>query len=565
MQKAEKAGRRILKQAVLLIAIVLAGLWLASASAVLVMNIAGYVGGPVHEWLADKGWPRVMRRCALFWAAVFLAIFLRRMGWRGWKDAGFTTDDPVWSRVSWRRLVSRGIVFGLAMMGVLCALNMFLGVRVPSPHKGWLAIANRSINFIMSGIFAALIEETICRGILFRLAARTWNVCSGAIIVSVFFALAHFVESAPEAFHGDGFLKTSTNVFISTLVMLPSEPDFWPRMLNLTLLGVVLSAMVIRTKTIWFGVGAHAAWVWMIKFNNYLTDLNQSSPLLTWFGRRGDFMDSMAAGGILAVMAGLILLRAAPACISLRKNGIHWHVAPEELDAFENWVDRHFRPDSRFVSNPGEDKRPDRAPRVLKEYEGCRVSAREGWIVKEYYPKPRWKSVRFLFMPVRARRGFMLARKLSSLGIPTPDAVAWAVKRRFLLARASFAVTREIENAQQMTNWLKEGLSKPEAREALASYGGLMAMFHINRFSNRDFKHENVMCSRSSPAILWVVDLDGVRKKWRITRGRAGKDLMRVGRSLKEFGPLSESNMRAFFDAYNGVVPQRLRRNDFPP
>ncbi len=203
--------------------------------------------------------------------------------------------------------------------------------------------------------------------------------------------------------------------------------------------------------------------------------------------------------------------------------------------------------------------------RVFKEYEGCRVSARDGLVLKEYWPRRGWKGLRFAVMPSRASRGFRLARSLAKQGISTPEAIAWAVKRRSVFKRACYAVTRELTEAVPLTGWLSDHLNDTSAgADVMAAYGRMMAIFHAGGYSNRDFKHENVMCAVNSPADLWVVDLDGVSPKFMITRCRARKDLMRVGLSLAELGWRRDTDAQAFFAGYNAVVPARLRRSNFP-
>jgi len=98
----------------------------------------------------------------------------------------------------------------------------------------------------------------------------------------------------------------------------------------------------------------------------------------------------------------------------------------------------------------------------------------------------------------------------------------------------------------------------------MEAYGKLMADFHCHGYSNRDLKHENVMCSKETPWLLQVVDLDGVHKKTLITRRRAGKDLFRIGDSLASLGWNHADEIAAFFKAYNAKVPPRLRFRSFP-
>lgn len=87
-------------------------------------------------------------------------------------------------------------------------------------------------------------------------------------------------------------------------------------------------------------------------------------------------------------------------------------------------------------------------------------------------------------------------------------------------------------------------------------------MFHAGNYSNRDLKHENVMVGVDQR--LWAVDMDGIRKKIRITRRRAARDLFRIGDCLAKFNRAEPPDVQAFFSGYNRLVPPRLRRHDFP-
>ncbi len=253
-----------------------------------------------------------------------------------------------------------------------------------------------------------------------------------------------------------------------------------------------------------------------------------------------------------------------PSEVELRHGALTWWIAPGARKEFTNWLDRNFRARSALETDPPRRGAPAGA-RVFKEYEGCRVSAVDGLVLKEYWPKLGWKGLRFAVMPSRASRGFHLARALARLGIRTPEAVAWTVRSRLFFKRASYAVTRELTKAVPLTDWLSSNVEEAAAGAyVMAAYGRMMAMFHAGGYSNRDFKHENVMCSINSPDDLWVVDLDGVSQKLLITRRRAGKDLMRVGLSLGELGWRRDQDVRAFFEGYNSVAPARLHRNNFP-
>ncbi|MDP2991379.1 MAG: lipopolysaccharide kinase InaA family protein, partial [Kiritimatiellota bacterium] len=374
-----------------------------------------------------------------------------------------------------------------------------------------------------------------------------------AVLSSLVFAVAHFIEPANEAFSGASFLSVTPAVFVSTFTLFWKVPSLAIQFINLSLLGIVLCAFVIRTKTIWLSVGAHVAWVWMSKLHGAITMFYPPAPLAAWLGKRNDFMDSILATVMLAGLLVWIVTRAANSGRPLRRHGRKWHILPGEENRFANWLDSQ----AQAEASP--------SGRVLKAYAGCRVTAQAGMVLKEYRPVDGWRGWRFGLRPSRTRRAFLMGRRLADCGIPTPTPIAWAIERRFGLRRADDCLTAELDQAEPLTAWLQRQTTDPTMRASvMRAYGQLAAAFHRNGFFNRDLKHENVLCAIADPRQLWVVDLDGVRRRGWITRRRAERDLRRVGLSLASAGWSGKSDVTAFFNAYNTTVSARLRRAGFP-
>ncbi|MFH1968959.1 MAG: lipopolysaccharide kinase InaA family protein [Verrucomicrobiota bacterium] len=542
-----------------------AGIWLASALSVLIMNGAHAWGGVAGAYLIEEGADKVMRRCLLGFSIAFLMIFLWRAGWRGWKDCGFTTTDPDWSWRPWHAGLLNGIVLGILTMGVVGTLTILAGIHRLYITLSLTSILIKVVALLLSALVVGFFEETVVRGILFRVLARIWRAWPAAVLSSLIFAVAHFIEPSQEAFIGTSFLSVTQAVFVSTFTMFWQTPSLGLQFINLSLLGIVLCAFVIRTKTIWLSVGAHVAWVWMIKLHGSITMFYPPAPLVAWLGKRNDFMDSILATVMLTGLLVWIVTREANCGRPLyRRQGPHqrqwphqhgqmWHVLPGEITRFSHWLDSQAQAE------------PPPSGRVLKAYAGCRVTAQAGMVLKEYRPVDGWRGWRFSLRPSRTRRAFLMGRRLADCGIPTPTPIAWAVERRFGLRRANHGITAELEQAEPLTAWLQRQATDPAARASVMhAYGQLTAAFHRNGFFNRDLKHENVLCAITDPRQLWVVDLDGVHWRGWITRRRAARDLRRVGLSLATAGWSGEPDVAAFFKAYNAAVPARLRREGFP-
>lgn len=564
---------------VLAVLFLTAGIWLASALAVLIMNAAHAWGGVVGAYLIEEGAEKVMRRCLLGFSIAFLMIFLWRAGWRGLKDCGFTTTDPNWSWRPWHAGLLHGLLLGILTMGVVGGTTILAGIHRLYINNWGLDDWIKILVLLPSALVIGFFEETVVRGILFRVLARIWRAWPAAVLSSLVFAVAHFVEPAPEAFIGTAFISTTHAVFVSTFSMFWKVPSLALQFINLSLLGIVLCAFVIHTKTIWLSIGAHVAWVWMIKLHGLTTMFYPPAPLVAWLGKRNDFMDSILATIMLVGLLAWTVTCKANCGRPLRRHGQSWHVLPGAEDRLANWLagDSQAQAEARpseaprnkpqgiFAEHCEASFRAKKGERVLKAYPGCRVTAQAGMVFKEYRPVAGWRGWRFGLRPSRTRRAFLMGRRLADCGIPTPTPIAWAIERRIGLRRADYGLTTELAHTEPLTDWLQRQVSDPGLRASVMhAYGQLTAAFHCNGFFNRDLKHENVLCAIADPRQLWVVDLDGVRWRGWITRRRAARDLRRVGLSLASAGWSGANDVAAFFKAYNNAVPTRLRREAFP-
>jgi len=530
--------------------VVFCALIAASAAATAgLLNLAAFINSPLGTFLTDKGPARIMRRLLMAGAVIAIVLSLKKLGWQGWRDCGWAAaENPRGSRPI---QFMAGVALGAASLGGIALLTVFTGLHHLRPAESlWPGIAAECVFFLASGLIVALVEETVCRGILFRVFARMSGAIPGAVIISILFAAAHFISPSDASFHGRSFAEVVANVFLSTLASIVPPGEALVRFINLALLGVLLCAFVMRTGTIWMSVGAHAAWVFMIKLHSHATVFNPAAFQSSWLGQRNDFMDSLAVAVIFLLMIALALRRESNTGRAEMIAGAAWRAdAPSrELDSF-----RAAGPDMF------------RGGRVLKAYPGCEVIAASGLVFKKRYPRSALHALRFAFRSPRARRAFALSLELVARGVPTPPVLAWSAGRSFGFLVSESMVVREASGAEPLTDWLARKTDDSALRAmVMEAYGKLAAAFHANCYSNRDLKHENVMCAREAPWRLQAVDLDGVARHIFITRRRAGKDLVRIGKSLASLGWGGRHETGAFFRAYNSAVPARLRRLSFP-
>ena len=303
-----RSGWRI---AMVLAALVALGLALGVLTGLLVIRAATLLPDAWSYAVLRKGPDTVVRRCLQIWALVLLPLLLRRTGWRGWRDIGWRDEAATVRGLTIGRDLLSGLALGLLTLGGLALFMKGQGWRIASPLPSDTSLGATLLGYAASGLAVAVIEETIARGILFRAWSRAWGAVAAALVSSLLFGLVHFVGPAREAFGPSSGLSAIWPVFKSTLAQVPNAPHFGLRLLNLSLLGLVLCAMVWRTRTVWLAVGAHAAWVWCIKAANLLTDPNPQRPWSLWWGTRADMTDALASTVLMLVLVLIFVGRPA--------------------------------------------------------------------------------------------------------------------------------------------------------------------------------------------------------------------------------------------------------------
>jgi hypothetical protein len=277
--------------------VLLATVLAAITSVALVRFVLPQLPAAWSDAALHRGAGKIMVRAMQVWVVLLLPLLLRGSGWRGWRDCGWQAERP--SRPVWRDMLG-GMVLGVATLGGLALFMFVTGRRVACPVDGPVAVA--FVQFALSAAAVAVFEETLARGIIFRLWARAWGAVLAALASSGLFALAHFIQPNAAAFEAPSFWSAVGSLSLSALQPDTSAAAFSIRLLNLTCLGLALCAMVRLTGSIWLAVGAHAGWVGSIKVNNFFTD---AAPVREPFwGARGDLTDSVVG----AVMLLIVLL-----------------------------------------------------------------------------------------------------------------------------------------------------------------------------------------------------------------------------------------------------------------
>ena len=218
----------------------------------------------------------------------------------------------------------------------------------------------------------------------------------------------------------------------------------------------------------------------------------------------------------------------------------------------EQWLSTHYR---EILEN--EDS-------LMKKDKGSRVAAADGLVLKERTARKGRSGVRFGMRRSGSGRIYALGRDLVRAGVKTPRPVAWATVRKCGLRVRDYFIAEEVPSPVHLKEILVSLKDTPEERERIMrQWGALVGSFHVNGFSNRDLKDENILVTGEGNSIFWAVDLDGVRQM-KVSVRRAVKDLWPVIRSLKAYDLGDTKDKGNMLEGYNDVASLTLRLEMLP-
>ncbi|HSI05600.1 MAG TPA: CPBP family intramembrane glutamic endopeptidase, partial [Myxococcota bacterium] len=185
-----------------------------------------------------------------------------------------------------------------ALVGVLLVALGFATWRAPLP---W----HRLLEAAATGITVAVIEEWTFRGIIFGLVRRSQPWPKALVIVSLVFAVLHFVRAplvAPQVeeihwWSGLALVPAHFWQFGEPVLLIGSLPTYF-------LVGATLAYTVVQTKSLAFAIGLHAGWVFALRGFGFLS--RRVGEPTVWLGR--DLISGIIPALLVALTWFLLVL-----------------------------------------------------------------------------------------------------------------------------------------------------------------------------------------------------------------------------------------------------------------
>jgi len=244
-------------------------------------------------WFTDLPWDKVLSRSVLLCAALlvwpllrYLSLDANRVFGRGW---------------SWRVFIRYWLI-GLILIAPPAMVFLLTGFRVfdHTWHEELDGLAAALVGGLFAGVLAAMLEETVFRGVFFLALHRVANFVVAATVSSALYALCHFLRTdfdlaTPGFFSGYEALGLA-------LAPLASPALWWDSFVGLFLLGLLLCMVRVRTESLLPCIALHAAWIFFLRAYKELTGRDIQNPWAWLVGEHDNFTGIVVAGWLLVLI-----------------------------------------------------------------------------------------------------------------------------------------------------------------------------------------------------------------------------------------------------------------------
>ncbi len=236
-------------------------------------------------------------------AAVLAAwVLLRFVDKRSFRSFGF------WFFPNWWRELGWGLLFGAGLNSLVVAA-LFAGgwVRFSVADFDWRVALIVVGGYFVAFLFPAAAEELVFRGYIFQRLVESWGPAPPVLVTSFLFGWAHFGN--------------------------PSAT--WLSTVNTGLAGALMAVMYLRTRALWFPIGFHISWNYVmaawyslpvsgLTLDYRLFEVEMTGP--EWlsgggFGPEGSVLATVAFLAATLWLARTRLLEVAPE----QREALGWH------------------------------------------------------------------------------------------------------------------------------------------------------------------------------------------------------------------------------------------------
>ena len=248
------------------------------------------------SFLRDISFEKVASRCVLVSIAVSFLASMCRVGARNLADLGLVRES------GWLWRIGLWAFLGVGSIVLILTGGWFMGAYVPLHGFGGRDLFSNAM-FVWGALFVGAIEEIFFRGALHGGIRKVFGPCAGMLGSSLLFSIVHFAKPVPQTGIAHAHWYSGLQLIPDTFRMVHASYHYFPYILTLLLMGIVLCMVVERTGSLYAAIGLHAGWIWAMRASTSFLSPNEGR-LDVFFGRGGE----LATGYVATLtMAGILL------------------------------------------------------------------------------------------------------------------------------------------------------------------------------------------------------------------------------------------------------------------
>ena len=241
---------------------------------------------------------RILSRLIMILSAIFVIIFRKRLFQTG---SAFTVLKP---KKGDGFFYSTGFMLGIVTLTIQIIFAISFDAReLFLSDETFLRFTRKAYKAVFTASLIGFIEEFFFRGILFNSFKKRFKLWQAFFLSSFLYAIMHFFK--PKEITGVDQTYIFSGFMVLAHMLKPfASPDFLFKCTGLFLTGFCLAYAYHRTKSLYFSMGLHAGWVFIIKVDGSM--VTRTIPEQTvWWGR------SQLVGGvytwILLILIALLI------------------------------------------------------------------------------------------------------------------------------------------------------------------------------------------------------------------------------------------------------------------
>lgn len=253
----------------------------------------------LNSYLAEKEFGRYFDRLRWLVVILFLPWFVSKSGIGSWSTLGLRFE-----------IAAGKTVFSWACLGV--GLLVIVALFQTLIYETEFRLSDNMTEVLGKGLCAgfavALVEEAIFRGIVLRIFYTALSPFPAVLLSSLFFAFVHFKQLPHEVASPEGAVTVLAGFSAAFWTVFGIVHTFDAlQFLNLTLVGLVLGLLFLRSRSLWPCIGLHAGWVAFIAVYDDLV-VSQNGAIQSILGSPR-MVDGLLSAVLLAFASLLILCR----------------------------------------------------------------------------------------------------------------------------------------------------------------------------------------------------------------------------------------------------------------